>query len=111
MIEPSYYRGAHAAVVAFDVTNDISFDGASCWLKAVQQESENDSLIVAIVANKVDLPGRVISTDHALKFVNSLPQKPMYFETSAKTGQGVSAVYEAIASAILERKQQHSSNL
>ncbi|KAH3722454.1 GTP-binding protein YPT52 [Pelomyxa schiedti] len=102
-LAPMYYRGSHAGIIVFDVTDRASFESVSLWLNALVKGTGNDSLIVAVVANKVDLP-RVVSTDEAVKFVSSLPHKskPLYFETSTKTGQGVSTVYETIARAIFE---------
>ena len=47
-----YYRGASAAVVAFDVTNRDSFEGAKSWVKELQRRGD-PNVIIALAGNKV----------------------------------------------------------
>ncbi|KAG8860166.1 hypothetical protein FRB96_004191 [Tulasnella sp. 330] len=57
-LAPMYYRGTHAAILVYDITNPSSFDDIKVWLeelkKNVPPETEND-MIVYIVGTKVDL--------------------------------------------------------
>ncbi|KAG8952771.1 hypothetical protein FRC04_003694 [Tulasnella sp. 424] len=57
-LAPMYYRGAHAAVLVYDITNPSSFEDIRVWLeelkKNIPPESEND-MIIYIVGTKVDL--------------------------------------------------------
>ncbi|KAG8897537.1 hypothetical protein FRC01_011296, partial [Tulasnella sp. 417] len=54
-LAPMYYRGSHAAVLVYDITNPSSFDDIRVWLeelkKNVPPESEND-MIIYIVGTK-----------------------------------------------------------
>ncbi|KAG9034962.1 hypothetical protein FRB95_012252 [Tulasnella sp. JGI-2019a] len=57
-LAPMYYRGTHAAILVYDITNPSSFEDVKVWLeelkKNVPPETEND-MIVYIVGTKVDL--------------------------------------------------------
>ncbi|KAG8909756.1 hypothetical protein FRC00_009503 [Tulasnella sp. 408] len=57
-LAPMYYRGSHAAVLVYDITNPSSFEDIRVWLeelkKNIPPESEND-MIIYIVGTKVDL--------------------------------------------------------
>ena len=48
-----YYRGAKAAVVVYDITNEDTFKGAKSWVKELKTKTTN--CIVLLVGNKVDL--------------------------------------------------------
>lgn len=56
----SYYRGAQAALVVFDVTQAASFVRAKKWI-AELQGSSSDQIIIALIGNKIDLPIRQVS--------------------------------------------------
>nr|KJB54183.1 hypothetical protein B456_009G024300 [Gossypium raimondii] len=53
-LAPMYYRGAAAAIVAYDITNSESFERAKKWVQELQRRG-NPNLIMFLVANKVDL--------------------------------------------------------
>ncbi|KAG8899220.1 hypothetical protein FRB99_006851 [Tulasnella sp. 403] len=57
-LAPMYYRGSHAALLVYDITNPASFDDLKVWLeelkKNIPPESEND-MIIFIVGAKSDL--------------------------------------------------------
>jgi GTPase SAR1 family protein len=49
-----YYRGAHAAIVVYDITSRESFDRAINWVKELQRQG-NPNIVIAITGNKLDL--------------------------------------------------------
>lgn len=49
-----YYRGAQAAIVVYDITNDGSFIKAKGWVKELQQQGD-PNVIVVLVGNKTDM--------------------------------------------------------
>jgi GTPase SAR1 family protein len=49
-----YYRGAQAAVVVYDLTNPETFARAKSWIKELQRQA-NPNIVIALVANKLDL--------------------------------------------------------
>jgi GTPase SAR1 family protein len=96
-----YYRGAQAAVVAFDVTSRGSFEGAKTWVKELQRRAPPE-LVIAIVGNKTDLPGRRVDADEAREYAASIVnavsgQAAFYVETSAKGNVNVEAVFQEVA--------------
>jgi small GTP-binding protein len=50
----SYYVGAHAALLLFDVTNSLSFDHLPTWIKEVKNNCGNPNLLCILVGSKTD---------------------------------------------------------
>ena len=100
-LAPMYYRGAQAAIVGFDVTYLDSLEVCDNWIKELR-ESRPDCLVVA-VGNKIDLvDSRIISTEQARDHFETMNPSVPYFETSAKTGEGVNELFEAVTRMIIE---------
>ncbi|KAG7764322.1 hypothetical protein KL931_004844 [Ogataea haglerorum] len=90
-----YYRNAQAALVVFDITQELSLDKAKYWIKELQKQANSD-IVIALVGNKLDLEEeRKISKDEAQAFANELGL--MYAEVSAKTGENVKDCFRDIA--------------
>ncbi|KAM0865891.1 hypothetical protein ACQ4PT_042973 [Festuca glaucescens] len=53
-LAPLYYRGAAAAIVAYDITNPESFKKAQYWVKELQKHG-SPGIIMVLVGNKADL--------------------------------------------------------
>ena len=94
----SFARGAHAALLLFDLSNRTSFAKLqpSVW-QELQVYGEPDMRLV-LVGCKADLP-RQVSRQEAADV--ALMHNMLYYETSAKTGRGVSALFEALADSLL----------
>lgn len=94
-LAPMYYRGAAAAVVVFDITNNDSFVGAQSWVKELQKRGD-PNVVIALAGNKADceekraVPKQEVETYAA---DNGL----IYMETSAKTGTNVKEIFVGIA--------------
>jgi small GTP-binding protein len=87
---PMYFRGAGAAVVVFDLTERSSFESLEEWVKQLRQSSKDSEL--AIVGNKADLDGRVVSWEEGQAGATALGAN-FYLETSAVTGQNVMEIF------------------
>ena len=62
---PCHYRGAAAAVIVFDLTNEESFKKAQSWVKELQRMG-NPDMIMSLAGNKADLvEQRAVSTEDA----------------------------------------------
>merc|ERR1711879_250521 len=97
-LAPMYYRGAQAALVVYDITNDGSFARAKAWVKELQTQGAA-KMIIALVGNKSDLEdGRRIRADEARAYAEE--NGVLFMETSAKTAQNVSEIFEAIANTL-----------
>ena len=87
----SYYRGAHAVLLVYSVNDRKSFTGADYWLKEFNIYGDKNTLVI-LVANKIDLEPRHISSSAPAAWAN---QKDLaYAEVSAKTGTGVNELFQ-----------------
>jgi small GTP-binding protein len=97
---PLYYQESNAALIVFDITNAKSFDDVTYWINELSTHLENLPKIY-IAGNKSDL-----ITDRKMPFErgDQLADQigGLYFEISAKTGQGVQDLFTLIADQIRE---------
>jgi len=98
-LAPMYYRGAAAAVIVYDVTSRESFDGARSWVQELQGMASQESLVIALCGNKVDLVESNIPRQVEQEVARSYAQEQgiLFLETSAKTGKNVKEVFHEIA--------------
>ncbi|VDO91139.1 unnamed protein product [Schistosoma curassoni] len=93
-LAPMYYRGAQAAVVVYDITNQNSFERAKSWVNELQEKA-NTSGVIALAGNKVDLEGqRAVSFEEAQEYADK--NRLLFMETSAKIATNVSELFTAI---------------
>lgn len=104
-LAPMYYRGAAAAIVAYDVNVANTFSRALAWVKELRQQTAQTILIV-LAGNKADLASehRAVSVDDARSFAeeNGL----VFAEVSAKTGMAVQEVFMTIAHKLIKRAEE-----
>nr|BAN64319.1 small GTP-binding protein, putative [Babesia bovis] len=106
-IAPIYYRGAACAIVILDVSSSSSLQHAISWVDQIRMTNSSNTLTI-LVANKIDLLGtkdeyeQTLSSARAYARENSL----LLVETSAKTGQNISKVFELLAKEILRNPQR-----
>lgn len=104
---PMYYRGAHAAVLVFDVTDEKTLVKVEGWVDELQAHACDD-LVLALAANKCDIKHKdspAILAD-AQEYAKRIDAK--LFETSAKKGTGIEELYTHVARALaeIEHKKQ-----
>lgn len=114
-LAPMYYRNAQSALVVYDITKASSLTKAKHWVAELQRQA-SPGIVIALVGNKLDLAGaeeagedlgeeeapdrRAIQTIEAKAYADE--EGLLFYETSAKTGENVQSVFEAIANAIPE---------
>ena len=66
----SYYRGAHGIILVYDVTCQSSFENLQTWLSECENycTDQAEDIIKLLVANKVDLTNRAVSTKDGQDF-------------------------------------------
>jgi Ras-related protein Rab-5C len=95
-LAPMYYRGAAAALVVYDITDHESFTGAKTWIEELQRQGSAD-IVIGLAGNKLDLASskRQVSYEEAKAYADE--NGCIFFETSAKTGENVTSMFQAIA--------------
>ena len=93
-----YYRGAQAAVIAFDVHDAKSWEKARDWYSVLRKELDNPDMPIALAANKFDEESGAkteVDLEEAEAFAREHGVK--LFKTSAKTGKGVDEMFAWLA--------------
>ena len=86
-LHPSYYYGAHAAILVFDATRKITYENLQTWYNEMRTHCPHIPCIV--IANKIDLDPR--ATKRKYQFVIDL-KVPFNF-VSAADGTNVVQIF------------------
>lgn len=101
-ITQSYYRSAHGAVVAYDITRPSTFESVSHWIREVEQYGAA-SVVLILIGNKSDLhANRQVLFEDAC----TLAEKHgvvAALETSAKEAQNVETAFVLMARELMAR--------
>lgn len=95
------YGCVHAVIIAFDLTNQESFNHVKDWVGAVQRTCKESTPII-LVGTKCDLDHKV--SDEAIR--NLLAEGQLiscYIETSAKDDKNIGCVFETASKKILKK--------
>uniref|UniRef100_A0A8B9N0L7 Ras-related protein Rab-17 n=1 Tax=Accipiter nisus TaxID=211598 RepID=A0A8B9N0L7_9AVES len=103
-----YYRGAHAALLIYDITNKETLNKAKLWLRDLEKEFLPSEIVIALVGNKMDLAAdREVATQEGEEFART--KGLLFTETSAKSCHQVNDIFMAIAQELLQREQEKAS--
>ncbi len=91
-LRSGFYPGSRAAALVYDVTVPESFEHLARWCEEILKVVPQEKFVV--VANKNDLE-RAQKREPAQLFAQNIGAH--YFETSAKTGEEIEAVFKALA--------------
>ena len=111
-LAPMYYRGATAAIVAYDITNPDSFEGAKGWIAELITKASSNC-VITLAGNKIDLDSeRQVEKSIVDDYISK--NKIFHIETSAKTGTNVQELFENIARRLpkkIDTDEDHLTNL
>lgn len=98
LLKEAYFHGAQGVIAVCDFTKKPTLDELPNWVDSVYMVS--GEIPTSIVANKKDLVDSFDMDEKAVSAVASRLNSP-HFLTSAKTGEGVTTVFEDIALRVL----------
>ena len=102
----SYYRGANAIIIVFDLSDKKSFISITEWLKQIEKHAK-ENVFKFLVGNKSDLvEQRKVSYDEAKQYADEheLP----YIETSAKEGININELFDSSIKSFLNNSNNFS---
>jgi len=103
-ITRSYYRGAHGALLVYDITRRETFDHLKEWLQEVREHS-NKEIVIMLIGNKSDLDSkRAVSVDEGTQFAQN--NGLFFMETSAKTSDNVDEAFLETARKIYSKVRE-----
>ena len=100
-ITQTFYKGAHALIFMYDVTDQNSFKNLSNWIKQVEAHGEKN-LVKVLVGNNCDKLDRVVTEEEGKQLAEDFSIG--FFETSHKTDKNVSEVFYYLIDEILKAK-------
>ena len=113
-ITRQYFKNSNGVLLVFDLTNKETIKKLNVWLKDVTENINDDSCVIFLIGNKMDVKTRDISiSEEAKQFAND--KKLNYYEVSAKTGTGVVNVFEKMTKKLIsniknDRNKNEGSN-
>ena len=103
-IAKSFYNGANGIIFIFDLASSESFDKLKFWIEDSKDKINDNNIELLMVGNKSDLiDERVVTKEKIQKF--SEQYNIPYFETSAKTGEGIEEMFNTLINKLLLRKE------
>lgn len=106
----SFYRGADACVLVYDVTKPKSFESLKRWREAFLTHAsprDPDNFPFVVLGNMVDrADDRRVSAEKAKKWASSVSSGDVqvpYFETSAKEGINIELAFHTVGERALEQ--------
>lgn len=104
-----YYRGAHVAIVVFDVTNLQSYERAQKWVTELLEKA-NSGIVIALCGNKVDLDeSRKINSEEVENYAKQIGS--FYMDVSAKTNLNIDKLFEEVANKLPKTVVHHGETL
>ena len=84
-----FFQKAQGVMIVYDVTCENSYNNLKFWIDSLQSNlyEDIDKVPIILIGNKIDIPKRKIDKEIAKDF--AIKHNCEYFETSAKTGEGV----------------------
>jgi small GTP-binding protein len=95
-LRTGFYKGSRAVALVYDVTEKTSLPDLVRWREEISKSVNHGKYVV--VGNKIDLP-RAVAVEDARRFADEMGAP--YVETSAATGEGVPALFDALATLAL----------
>nr|XP_055052086.1 ras-related protein Rab-34a isoform X2 [Misgurnus anguillicaudatus] len=102
-IASTYYRGAQAVIIVFDLTDVASLEHTRQWLEDAMKENDPTSVLLFLVGTKKDLSSSAqydLIEQDAMKLADQM--KAEYWAVSSLTGENVREFFFRVASLTFE---------
>ncbi|XP_050399055.1 ras-related protein Rab-22A [Patella vulgata] len=94
-LAPMYYRGAAAAIIAYDVTREATYKSVKSWVQELRHQGA-PNIVIAIAGNKCDLDDlREVREKDAEDYAKEI--NAIFCETSALTAINVADLFYKIS--------------
>ncbi|PAA88691.1 hypothetical protein BOX15_Mlig001647g1 [Macrostomum lignano] len=97
---PMYYRHARAAVLCYDITNYRTFNDLQYWIDELTRKEPDCRLYLCGCKSDLQQDERQVSLMKAKQFAET--NRAAFFETSARTGDNVTALFHRICCDVVE---------
>lgn len=98
---PTYVRGAQGGLFMYDVSNYSSLAHIDDWLLVIHKQIDYQ-LPILVVGGKADLSDREVTPEEGINLAKSRHTEG-FIECSAKTGENVEEVFEAITRLMMQQ--------
>ena len=106
-ITTSYYKGAHAILIVFDLTDRESFEHVRNWMADIDKFAK-EGVYRILVGNKCDLENsRKVRKEEGNEIANKYGIK--YIETSAKETTNIDDLFESTAKHLLSKQVNNTT--
>jgi small GTP-binding protein len=111
-LQPAYYRGAHGALLVYDITRMESLENIPKWIGNLVDTIGN-SIPTMLVGNKCDLDdfrrvtfeqGKLLAEELSAQYKRVIP----FYETSAKTNLNLEELFQKLGKMMLEERLIHA---
>ncbi len=93
-ISINYIKLGDGFLLVFAVDNRETFDKLENWIQNIYDSVPIEEKVIFLVGNKIDSPDRVVTKEEAEAFAKN--KNFAYYETSAKTGEGVEKLFDEL---------------
>lgn len=101
VLSPVYYRGAHGALIVYDITSASSFESLDRWIEQVLECTDSDVTFL-LIGNKSDLKDmRAVTTDEGIAYGKE--KKITFMEASAKEGFHTEEAFDTLIRSIVRK--------
>ncbi|KAI1805542.1 ras-domain-containing protein [Daldinia bambusicola] len=110
-LSTSYYRGAHAVILVYDITSRKSFLSMEKWIDEARSSASPDAVLYLVGSklDKVATGGRAVSFEEGKAFAES--QGAGFCEVSSKTRENVRQPFVEVVDRIVQRPELLASTM
>ena len=95
---------ADGFLLVFGVDDNKTFETLGEWIKSIEEKCDISKKVLFLVGNKIDKENRKVTKEEALSFAKT--NKIRYFETSAKTGDGIKEIFNLLFEEVYKKSKE-----